>query len=237
MRIDIFIFQKFNLKSRSYAAQLVKKGQVYVDNKQITSPSCEVDENSNIVLNLEGEFASQGGHKLKTAIDTFGIDLKALTTADIGCSNGGFTDCMLKEGALSVLAVDVGDCALPEELCHDERVTFYQANARNVNDFEKEKMDFVCVDVSFISLELIIPTVYNILIKGGRAVLLIKPQFELTKSALSKKGIVINEKDRISALEKIEKHAKSLGFEILGHNDAPIMFERKNREFLLYLKK
>jgi 23S rRNA (cytidine1920-2'-O)/16S rRNA (cytidine1409-2'-O)-methyltransferase len=242
MRLDLYIFQKFGLKSRSYAAQLIKKGQVKVRGGVVFSPAFEISDETDatdaqIALDLSCEFASQGGHKLKHALDAFKIDLLGLETADIGCSNGGFTDCMLRAGAKSVLAVDVGECALPENLKSNPRVTFLRENARYAERFPQSRFDFVCADVSFISVALILETVKRILKESGRAVILVKPQFELNKSALNKRGIVKSERDRTSALEKIKSAANSLGFEILGETKSPEMFENKNVEYLLYLKK
>ncbi len=237
MRLDVYIFENYKLKSRTYAQQLVKKGQVVVDGKTILTPSFEVDGKNQIDLDLNNEFVSQGGHKLKTAIDHFKIDLKDLNAYDIGCSNGGFSDCMLLEGVKSIVAVDVADCQLEDEIKLNPKVEFRKANARNTADFQSECADFVSTDVSFISLELILPTIFKILKSQGKAVLLVKPQFEVGKKALSKKGIVILEKDRQTALTKIVNFASGIGFKILGWCDAPKMFEGKNREFLLLVEK
>jgi len=239
MRLDLYIFQKFGLKSRSYASQLIKKGQVKVNGKITLLPALKVmdGEKFEISLDLSDEFASQGGHKLKCALDAFKIDVGGLCAADMGCGGGGFTDCLLRAGAKSVLAVDVGECALPDALISDPRVSFLRENARFSRNFPKESFDFVCADVSFISLELIFLTVKKILKDGGCAVLLVKPQFELKKAALNKQGIVKNERDRAFALCKIKCAAQKHGFEILGETQSPQMFENKNKEFLLYIKK
>lgn len=237
MRLDLYIFKKFNLKSRSYAAQLIKSGYVKVDNIVMLSPSNEVDDKNFIEIIAAQDFASFGGYKLKKALDEFNIDLNNLTAADIGCSNGGFCDLMLRRGILSILAVDVGECALSDEVKNNSKVTFLKANARFSELFENEIVDFVSADVSFISLELILPTVFKILKKNGRAVVLVKPQFELNKNALNKQGIVKSEKDRAFAVEKIKSCAMQLGFETLGLTESPKSDESKNTEYLLYLKK
>ena len=135
----------------------------------------------------------------------------------------------------SVLAVDVADCDLPDRILEDNRVTFLQCNARDLPI--SDKMDFVCSDVSFISLKHILPSIHKLLKVGGKAVVLIKPQFELDKSALSKKGIVLNEKDRQKAINYVKGYAISSGFEILGQSTSPIFYENKNIEYLLYLGK
>ncbi len=239
MRLDKFLTENFGIKSRTHASQLIEQGKVSVCGKQIYKPSFDISELSkieNITVDAGEGYASQGGYKLAAAIEAFKINLTGKNCADIGCSNGGFTDVLLRNGANSVLAVDVGECALPNEILDCGKVTFLKANARNLPD-SLPIVDFVCCDVSFISLKLILPSIYNLLAYGGESVTLVKPQFELRKSMLSKKGIVLGENDRISALNAVIETAEQLGFTVNGKIQSPARYADKNIEFLLYLKK
>jgi 23S rRNA (cytidine1920-2'-O)/16S rRNA (cytidine1409-2'-O)-methyltransferase len=235
LRIDKYLVEYGNVPSRTYAENLVLKGKVQVDGKVITKPSFDVKDNMSVEIVEDEGYASQGAYKLLKAIQDFDLQLQNLDTADIGCSNGGFTDVLLRNNVKSVLAVDVAQCDLPDRILKDERVTFMQCNARELPDLDKK--DFVCSDVSFISLKHILPSIYNLLTDGGEAVVLIKPQFELDKSALSKKGIVLSEKDRQRAIAYVISYAIASGFKVLGQSTSPIFYDNKNIEYLLYLGK
>ena len=236
MRLDVFLQREFSLRSRTYAENLILRGLVEVDGRVVKKPSFDVPEDCKTARILEDEgYASQGAYKLAEALRVFPIDLSGADCADIGCSNGGFTDLMLRKGAKSVFAVDVGECALPENILSDSRVTFLKANARELPPTADK--DFLSADLSFISLTLVLPAFFGVLKKGGRAVVLVKPQFEAGKSALSKKGIVLSEKERKKAVEKVSAAAETAGFKVLGSTPSPVMYEDKNREYLLLLEK
>ncbi len=236
MRLDKYLQSKFNLKSRTYAENLVKTGCVSVDGKIASKTSLDVDDSSKVEILGDENFASQGAFKLEKAFEDFSLDVQGKLCADIGCSNGGFTDSLLRHGAKHVIAVDVAECALPDSLLDGGKVTFVRANARELpSDFEQ--VDFLCSDLSFISLEYVLAEMYRVLKNGGEGVVLIKPQFELDRSALNKSGIVTDEKLRKRAIEKVRSFAISVGFEILGLTTSPIRYEYKNVEYLLYLKK
>lgn len=236
MRIDKYIQDKFNLKSRTYADNLIKTGRVLLSGKVVTKSSLDVGENDDIEIVNDENYASQGAYKLEKAFNDFSLDVNGKNCADIGCSNGGFTDCLLRHGAKHVLAVDVADCALDARLLESCKVEFLKANARELPK-ELEKVDFLCSDVSFISLKYVLQSMFDLLINGGEAVVLVKPQFELDKSALTKSGIVTDEKLRKRAVERVKSYAISDGFEILNLSTSPIRYENKNVEYLLYLKK
>lgn len=236
MRIDKYIQDKFNLKSRTYAENLIKTGSVLLRGKVVTKSSLDVGENDNIEIVNDENYASQGAYKLEKAFDDFSLDVNGKNCADIGCSNGGFTDCLLRHGAKHVLAVDVADCALDAKLLESGKVDFLKANARELPKI-LEKVDFLCSDVSFISLKYVLQSMFDLLKNGGEAVVLVKPQFELDKSALTKSGIVTDEKLRKRAVESVKSYAISVGFEILDLSISPIRYENKNVEYLLYLKK
>lgn len=236
MRIDKYIQDKFNLKSRTYAENLIKTGSVLLRGKVVTKSSLDVGENDDIEIVNDENYASQGAYKLEKAFDDFSLDVNGKNCADIGCSNGGFTDCLLRHGAKHVLAVDVADCALDSKLLESGKVDFLKANARELPKI-LEKVDFLCSDVSFISLKYVLQSMFDLLKNGGEAVVLVKPQFELDKSALTKSGIVTDEKLRKRAVESVKSYAISVGFEILDLSISPIRYENKNVEYLLYLKK
>lgn len=236
MRIDKYIQDKFNLKSRTYAENLIKTGSVLLRGKVVTKSSLDVGENDDIEIVNDENYASQGAYKLEKAFDDFSLDVNGKNCADIGCSNGGFTDCLLRHGAKHVLAVDVADCALDAKLLESGKVDFLKANARELPK-NLEKVDFLCSDVSFISLKYVLQSMFDLLKNSGEAVVLVKPQFELDKSALTKSGIVTDEKLRKRAVESVKSYAISVGFEILDLSTSPIRYENKNVEYLLYLKK
>lgn len=235
MRLDKYLQQTYNLRSRTYAENLVKTGCVRVDGKTVIKPSLEVFENDSVEI-IDDGYASQGAYKLEEAFLKFKLSVSDKICADIGCSNGGFTDCLLRRGAKLVYAVDVAECALSPALLENDRVTFVRANAREL-PATFEAVDFVCSDVSFISLRLVLPEIHRILKSGGEAVVLVKPQFELDRSALSKSGIVTDEKLRRRALDSVKNRAVELGFKVVDVATSPIRYQNKNIEYLLYISK
>lgn len=235
MRLDKYIQEKFNLKSRTYAENLIKTGNVFVDGKAVTKSGEDVDDNNKVEISDNQNFASQGAYKLEKAFEEWNIDASGKYCADIGCSNGGFTDCLLRRGADRVLAIDVGECALEKRLLDSGKVEFLRANARELPPLEQ--VDFLCSDLSFISLKYVLGSMFSLLKNGGEAVVLVKPQFELDKSALNKNGIVKSEKLRKNALENVKNYVLGCGFVIKGETTSPIRYENKNVEYLLYLQK
>ena len=224
------------MKSRTYAENLVLTNCVKVDGVVIAKPSFDVDETKSVeIVNDEG-FASQGAYKLEEAFSKFDLDVKGKTCIDLGCSNGGFSDSLLRHGAGRIIAVDVAECALQETLLDSGKIEFLRANAREL-PLEDETFDFACGDLSFISLVYVLGEIFRVLKRGGEAVVLVKPQFELEKSALDKNGIVKTEKLRLRALDKIKAYAKTVGFELIGEAVSPIRYQTKNIEYLLNLKK
>lgn len=231
MRLDNYIFSIGSLKSRTNASNIIKKGAVSVNGIIITKPSFEVDDSVVIEIVDEG-FASMGGYKLDKALDLFKIDLNGKTAADIGASNGGFTDCMLRRGVKKVYAVDVANCQLPAELLSDKRVIVKdRINARDINsDDLGEKVDFATIDVSFISLTLVLGAVAGLIKEDGKIVALIKPQFEQGKK-VGKSGIVTSVVDRLSAVNSIMEFAASIGLFAENICTVPRIFSNKNIEY------
>lgn len=195
-------------------------------------------DNDKIEANTADEFASLGGDKLNKALKSFDINLSGKKCVDIGASNGGFTDCMLRAGASQVYAVDVADCALPKNLIEDGRVVIRSnINARSISVVDIDgKCDFLSIDVSFISLKLVLPACLALLKDDGSAVALIKPQFELGKKA-GKSGIVINPKDRLNIVNGILSFVSLLGYVCVDVTAVPKNFENKNTEYLIYIFK
>ena len=235
MRADKFFAEHFG--SRTKAAECIEKGLVLVNGKPIRAKD-EIKETDEIVfVQAEELFVSNGGYKLSKGLKVFSYDCRGRTFVDIGASTGGFTDCLLQNGASKIFAVDVGECLLHERIAQDKRVVIMDnINARYLtkDNFDGE-IDGVVTDVSFISLQLIFPTIANVLSQNGDAFVLVKPQFECENKNISKNGIV-----RLSAhaqiVEKVVCHALLNGLYPFGITPAPIR-KGKNVEYILHLKR
>ena len=249
-RLDTVLVNRGFAKSREKAKEQIKNGVVYIKNIMQTKPSASVEIDADIEIRGEVcKYVSRGGYKLEKAIEVFSICLKDALCLDIGASTGGFTDCMLKNGARLVCAVDVGHDQLDPSLVDDKRVISLEGiNFRYVTDSEfyeelvpgdlvTEKVGFASCDVSFISLKYIIPVAFNLLSDNGEMVCLIKPQFEAGKEHLNKKGVVKDKKIHIKVIREIIDFAESVGFFIKGLSFSPIKGPEGNIEYLLYLTK
>ncbi len=241
MRVDVFLFENNFAKSRQFAKNLIKEGRLLVNGKVCDKPSMDVTSADSIqIIGDNPKYVGRGGIKLETAINAFNIDLNGKTCIDIGASTGGFTDCMLQNGAIKVFAVDVGHDQLDPSLIDDSRVVnLEKTNIRDVDisTFENANINFISIDVSFISLRLVLPKAYELLSSGGNLVALIKPQFEAGKSNLNKNGIVKSEKVRSSVVDDIQAFAQSLGFKVLGVCQSSITGSKGNIEYLMYVQK
>lgn len=240
MRLDTFLSENGLCKSRAAAQELIKSGGVFVNGKPAPKNSLDVSDGDEITLDEEKlpKYVGRGGLKLEKALELWEISLRGKICLDVGASTGGFTDCMLQNGAARVFAVDVGSGQLAEALRSDPRVVSLEnTDIREFTLPEGAPADFIGADVSFISLKLILPHIYRLLKKDGAAVVLIKPQFEAGKSALNKKGIVTNEKTRQQCVEDIKQFAEHCGFAIIGGEKSPITGGDGNVEYLLALKK
>jgi 23S rRNA (cytidine1920-2'-O)/16S rRNA (cytidine1409-2'-O)-methyltransferase len=241
MRVDVFLFENSFTKSRQSAKNLIKEGRLLVNGKVCDKPSMDVTTTDNIqIIGENPKYVGRGGIKLETAINAFNIDLNGKTCIDIGASTGGFTDCMLQNGATKVFAVDVGHDQLDPSLLNDNRVVnLEKTNVRDVDisTFDNATINFISIDVSFISLRLVLPKAYELLSSGGNLVALIKPQFEAGKSNLNKNGIVKSEKVRSSVVSDIQAFAQSLGFKVLGVCQSSITGSKGNVEYLMYVQK
>jgi 23S rRNA (cytidine1920-2'-O)/16S rRNA (cytidine1409-2'-O)-methyltransferase len=237
MRLDQYLVAKGFAGGRDAAKRLIADGEVTVNGTDNVKPSLDIcDDDTVSVLNTL-RYVSRGGLKLEKALDVFGIDVTGLCCLDIGASTGGFTDCLLQHGARYVYAVDVGHGQLAPSLRTDKRVKCTEGyNIRNAapDDFDTP-IDFICTDVSFISLKLVIPVVKLLLSPGGKAVLLIKPQFECGKKDIGKGGIVRDKKVQTRVTEEIRQCALDSGFDVAGLIPSPISGGSGNTEYLIAL--
>ncbi len=239
-RLDILVFERGLAESREKAKALIMAGVIYADNQKSDKPGTTYPET--VSIELRGNklpYVSRGGLKLEKAINSFGLDLSDKITMDIGASTGGFTDCMLQNGASKVYAIDVGYGQLAWKLRNDERVINYERT--NVRYITKEQIpdeiDFFSVDVCFISLQLVLPVVRPFLKKDGCAVCLIKPQFEAGKGKVGKNGVVRDKAVHIEVIRKIYDFCLENGFSILGLEYSPVKGPEGNIEYLIYIKK
>lgn len=238
-RLDVALFEKGYAESREKAKALIMAGIVYVNNQKCDKAGDTVKPDD--VIEVRGntlKYVSRGGLKLEKAITVFSPDLSNKICADIGASTGGFTDCMLQNGAKKVYAIDVGYGQLAWKLRTDERVVnLERTNFRYVTKEQiPEELDFASVDVSFISLSHIFPVLKTLLKKGGRAVALIKPQFEAGKENVGKKGVVRDKNVHIAVIKKVVDLAIQNNFVVLGLDFSPVKGPEGNIEYLCYLE-
>lgn len=240
MRLDLYIMSNGLAGSREKAKELIKSGNVSVDGKVTEKPAFEVTDANTIEVSGDTlKYVGRGGLKLEEAVTRFGLDLNGKVCIDIGASTGGFTDCMLQNGAALVYAVDVGHDQLDRKLLQDSRVISMEGSdirKLSATDFESPP-DFISADVSFISLKLILPKISELLPESGEAAVLIKPQFEAGRSAIGKNGVVKDRKAHIRVLEEIVLFCPSVGLSVQGIVPSPIAGGSGNREYLAHLKK
>lgn len=239
-RLDLAVFELGHCDSREKAKALIMAGQVYLNgHKELKAGTCIKPDDHIEVRGEKMPFVSRGGYKLKKAIESFDIKLYNCVCMDIGASTGGFTDCMLQNNALKVFAIDVGYGQLAWKLRTDERVVnLERTNFRYVTENEiTEPIDFASVDVSFISLKIILPVLNQRLKQGGHAVCLIKPQFEAGRDKVGKKGVVRELSTHTEVVESITSFAIESGFSVLGLDFSPIKGPEGNIEYLMYIEK
>ena len=237
MRLDLFLFESGNATSRTDAKMLITEGNVYVSGKQILKPSYSVDGKEEIRVDRSTRlYVSRGGIKLMGAISAFSLDVTEKRCIDVGASSGGFTDCLLKNGASHVIAVDAGTGQLAETLRNDERVTVMEnCNARYLEpSMLPYTPGFAVMDVSFISATYIMPALRRCLSLGADFVCLIKPQFEVGRSNVGKGGIVKDERVRLDAVKRVVEFAENCGFENRGIVKSSILGGDGNVEFLAH---
>ena len=237
-RLDVLLHERGLSESRQRAQADIMGGWVYVDGQQVLKAGTAVSEDA--VIEVRGQaipYVSRGGLKLAKAMDVFGLDLTGMVCADIGASTGGFSDCMLQHGAAKVNAVDTGYGKLAWKLRTDERVVpLERTNARYLTHEQiPEELDLASVDVSFISLRLILPALRGILAPDGQVVCLVKPQFEAGKEKVGKKGVVRDPKVHLEVLEHFLTHADEADFTVKDMTFSPIRGPEGNIEYLGHL--
>ena len=234
-RLDVALVERGLTDTRSKAQSLIMARRVLVNGTFVDKAGANVaDDDVVAIAELEHPWVGRGGMKLAGAVEQFGISVAGKVCADIGASTGGFTDVMLKNGATKVYAIDVGYGQLDQSLRNDPRVVNREkVNARylDAGSFD-EPIEFVSIDVSFISLKLILPAVAEFL--RGEMVALIKPQFEVGKSDVGKGGIVRDDAKRSAAVESVVEFAKEIGFEVKGLIESPIKGAEGNVEYLMW---
>ena len=240
-RADLLLVERGLATSRTQAQALVMAGAVVAGESRVEKPGQLLAPDVPLRIK-EGaaprKYVSRGALKLEKAFEVFPLDPAGLVCADLGASTGGFTDLLLQRGASRVHAVDVGYGQLHPKLRGDPRVVVHErVNARFLQAGGLgEDLDLVVGDLSFISLRLVLPAVKALLRPGGRAILLVKPQFEVGKGEVGKGGVVREGEKRLAALRGVEAAARELGFEVLGHAESPIAGPAGNREWLLGLR-
>ena len=239
-RLDVLLVERGLQESRQKSQATIMSGLVFVKGQRVDKPGTAVPNDAEIEVRGNAlKYVSRGGLKLEKAMASFPIDLHGTVCGDIGASTGGFTDCMLQNGARKVYAVDVGYGQLAWSLRSDERVVCMErTNARYLTHEQiPEELDFASVDVSFISLKLILPPLCGLLRQGGHVACLVKPQFEAGKEKVGKKGVVRDPAVHLEVLEHFLEHAKESGFTFLGLTYSPIRGPEGNIEYLGYLEK
>ena len=239
-RLDVLLVERGFLESRQKAQSTIMSGLVFVNQQRVDKPGTAVANDAEIeVRGNVLPYVSRGGLKLEKAMTSFLIDLHGAVCGDIGASTGGFTDCMLQNGAAKVYAVDVGYGQLAWKLRSDPRVVCMERTNARYLDHEQipDELDFASIDVSFISLKLILPAVCGILKDGAHVACLVKPQFEAGKEKVGKKGVVRDPAVHLEVLENFLIHAKESGFTVLGITFSPIRGPEGNIEYLGYLEK
>jgi 23S rRNA (cytidine1920-2'-O)/16S rRNA (cytidine1409-2'-O)-methyltransferase len=236
VRLDVLLVERGLAESRAKAQALIMAGQVRVAGQTALKPSTAIQPDSELSVDSGPRFVSRGGEKLDAALEAFAIDVTGLTCADVGSSTGGFTDCLLQRGASKVYAIDVGKGILHWKLRNDRRVAVMEeTNARFVEALP-EKIDFVTIDASFISLKILLPVVKKWNREMG-IVALIKPQFEAGKKDVSRgDGVIRNPEIHRQVLQDVLAYAAQEGFGIHGLIKSPLLGPKGNAEFLVWLR-
>ena len=239
-RLDILLVKRGFAPSREKAKAMIMEGNVFVENQREDKAGTSIPENAKIEIKGNTlKYVSRGGLKLEKAMEQWGFLLDGMICMDIGASTGGFTDCMLQNGAVKVYAVDVGHGQLAWKLRNDERVVCMEkTNIRYVTPEDiGEPVDFSSIDVSFISLTKVLEPIRDYLTEDGEIVALIKPQFEAGREKVGKKGVVREKSTHHEVIEKVTSYAASIGFDILEIEFSPIKGPEGNIEYLVHLKK
>ena len=240
-RLDLILVERELFETREKAKREIMAGNVIVNEQVVTKAGTMLKDNDELNIRIKDKlkYVSRGGLKLEKAIKTWDLDFKDKSVLDIGASTGGFTDCALQNGAKCVYSVDVGKNQLDWKLRNDERVlSLEEMHIKDLKeeDINNEKVDFIVIDVSFISLTKVIPYFKKFLAQSGKIVMLVKPQFEVGREKIGRNGVVENEEYHDEAIKKIISFSKECGYELIGVEDSPIRGAKGNKEFLTLLK-
>lgn len=235
-RLDVILVERGLAPTRERARSLIMGGSVRVGDHTAPKPGMLLPEAVEVQVTAPPPFVGRGGIKLQHALDVFGLDVRGRNAVDVGASTGGFTDCLLQRGAASVVAIDVGHGQLDYRLRSDPRVVVRErVNARHPLDLPGS-VDLATVDVSFISLELVLPNVAAAVGRGGDIVALVKPQFEVGKGQVGKGGVVRDAAQHAAVLARIINWALGQDLRLQGLTPSPLLGDAGNREFLLHMK-
>jgi 23S rRNA (cytidine1920-2'-O)/16S rRNA (cytidine1409-2'-O)-methyltransferase len=237
IRLDLLLVQKGLAESREKARAMIMAGLVEVDRLTADKPGHLITPSSEIFIRQPLPYVSRGGLKLEAALDRFSVDVKDRVLLDVGASTGGFTDCLLQRGARRVVAVDVGYGQFHWKLRQDPRVALIEkTNIRNLAPgMIKEDLDGAVIDVSFISLKLVLPVVSKLLKQNAFVVALVKPQFEVGKSKVGKGGVVRDPMMHQEVIEELCTFFREAGWRVEGQISSPVLGPKGNKEFLVYL--
>ncbi len=239
-RLDLILVEQEFFETREKAKREIMVGNVIVNEQVVTKAGTMFKDNDELNIRIKDrlKYVSRGGLKLEKAIKTWNLDFEDKLVLDIGASTGGFTDCALQNKARRVYSVDVGKNQLDWKLRNDERVfSLEEMHIKDLKeeDIEDEKVDFIVVDVSFISLTKVIPYFEKFLARTGKIVMLVKPQFEVGREKIGKNGVVENEEYHDKVIKKIISFSKKCGYDLIGVEDSPIKGAKGNKEFLMLL--
>lgn len=239
MRLDNYLVEKKYFDSRTKAKQAIERGEVYINGKKLTKPSYEInlDEVFDVKLVFDSQYVSLGGYKMEKALKDFNFKVNELICADIGCSTGGFTDCLLQNGAKKIYAIDVNENLLHPTINNNNKVEFLLKNARNLTSADfNDKLDLIVADLSFISLSLVLDVFSNLLEDQKYLLILIKPQFETGEKKRFKNGIIRDGKLHRQICNNVIEQAKNHALFLQNFTIAP-EYKEKNREFLMLFQK
>ena len=237
-RLDLLLVDRQLVGSREDGRRRILAGEVFVNDHPATKAGVLIDASADIRLKSASPYVSRGGLKLEKALREFAILVKDKTAVDIGASTGGFTDCLRAHGAARVFAVDVGYGQLAWKLRNDPGVVIFEKT--NIRYFDVDRLprlaDLATIDVSFISLKLVLPHVRTLLIARGDVIALIKPQFEVGKGQVGKGGVVRSHEEHLRVIEEIKEASAGFGYEVFGVIESPLVGAKGNKEFFIHLR-
>ena len=240
-RLDLILVEREFFETREKAKREIMAGNVIVNEQVVIKAGTMFKDNDELNIRVKDKlkYVSRGGLKLEKAIKAWDLDFSDKLVLDIGASTGGFTDCALQNGARRMYSVDVGKNQLDWKLRNDEKVvSLEEMHIKDLKeeDIENKKVDFIVIDVSFISLTKVIPYFKKFLAQSGKIVMLVKPQFEVGREKIGRNGVVENEEYHNEAIKKIISFSKDEGYELIGVEDSPIKGAKGNKEFLMLIK-